>query len=90
MVPPEDIAAHPVPDQAWSTNKDETAVMEEHNELMHMLIKHFDDRVTESRTKLAASKGSTTSDGRKRKIDDVSSSAATASSSSSSSSSLLR
>lgn len=74
MVPPEDIAAQPLPDQAWSTGSDEKTVMEEHNELMHMLIKHFDDSVAESRKKLTASKGITISDGRKRKIDDITSS----------------
>jgi len=75
MVPPEDIAAQPLPDQTWSTGSDEKTIIEEHNELMHMLIKHFDDTVAESRKKLAASKGiTTTSDGRKRKIDDITSS----------------
>ena len=74
MIPPEDIAAQPVPDQSWSTGSDEMTVLDEHNELVQMLIKHFDDNVAESRKKLAASKGITTTDGRKRKIDDITSS----------------
>ena len=62
MVPPEDIEAQPAPDPSWSDTQEERNVLNEHNEMVGELVRHFEEAVVATRQK----------DGpgaRKRKID---------------------
>lgn len=69
VVQPEDSEAQPAADTTWLDTKEEVAVLDEHNEMMNQVLKHFDDRITESKQKMEAIVGS-----KKRRIEEVSSS----------------